>query len=359
VLVPQTLNLPHDEQEKAIGRLTNKLLSQLPAESRKMYILQPRTFISEETFATAVLESMGISPEDMRQAQMSAEAVESLLRAASDEELEAALESAGIEPDYGFLMLVTHLAEQAAAAGDTERTTKLMTLRERLAGRSGAEVTVDQLIEALQQAHETGHLAEAVAQTRGVLDYTFFTALTQRIEETADDQQAERLSVLRSAILEAIDEFDATVKTEIESATQTLRFALSQDDPVAALRSSVKEPSGALFVVIDANLNAARSDGQVEVVEVLEQLRDAALEIFEESLPARQRLVNQLARTTDPREQRSLMEGVPELLDDELSALLAETAGAARTSGLEPMALALEQAAAIVAETRAQAGAGQ
>jgi hypothetical protein len=356
VLVPQSLNLPHDEQERAIGRLTNRLLSQLPAESRRMYILQPKTFISEETFVTAVLESMGISPDDLRQAQQSAQLVESLLKADSDADLDAALEAAGSEAAYGLILMISQLAEQADAAGDPERAKGLVRLRDRLVDRSGIEVSFDQILKLLAEAHSEGRLTDAVAQIRGVLDYQFFAALTQRIDSSTDAGEKERLAGLRTAILEASDEVDATVRSEIEAATDILRAALSQPDPVAALREKVDVPSGALLVVIDANLEAATKEGQDDVVHVLEAMRNAVILMIEEGLPPKQRLVNRLARTLDPAAQDQLLTESPELLDEELMQMISETVAAARSSGLEQVAVALEQASARIAARNPSAG---
>jgi hypothetical protein len=225
-----------------------------------------------------------------------------------------------------------------------------------LVDRSGIEVSFDQILELLAEAHAEGRLTDAVAQIRGVLDYQFFAALTQRIDSATDDGEKERLAGLRTAILKASDEVDDTVRSEIEAATDTLRAALSQPDPVAALREKVDVPSGALLVVLDANLEAAEKEGQDDVVHVLEAMRNAVIHMIEEGLPPKQRLVNRLARTLDPATQDQLLAESPELLDEELTQMISETIAAARSSGLEQVEVALEQASARIASRNPSEG---
>ncbi len=354
VLVPQALNLPHDEQEKAIGKLANRLLAELPTESRRMYILQPRTFISEETFRTAVLESMGISSDDLERARRSADLVDRLLATTDEESLDAALAEAETGIDYELILLVSELGQQAAAAGDEARAVALAKLRERLVERSGEVISFDRLLDILSEAASADRLVDLVAQLRAVLDYEFFAALTQQIEQSTDEERSEELTALRGSILDAIDQVDATARAEIEKATEVLRAVLASPDPVAALADAMPEPTGALFIVLDANVDAARKEGQDQVVAMLESIRLAAVELAEDRLPPRERLVNRLARTPEAERQRALIDEHSSVVDDELLSLLAETAAAARASGVGEIADSLEQAAELVAARRKQ-----
>jgi hypothetical protein len=61
--VPPELNLSEFEQQKLIGDLTNRVMSSLPAEQRKGYLLRPRSFLTLDSMVQAVLEAEGITLE--------------------------------------------------------------------------------------------------------------------------------------------------------------------------------------------------------------------------------------------------------------------------------------------------------
>ena len=60
-LTPTELQLPHVEEQKIIGNLTNHLMNSLAPEQRKSYLFTPQTFISTESFLKAILAADGIT----------------------------------------------------------------------------------------------------------------------------------------------------------------------------------------------------------------------------------------------------------------------------------------------------------
>jgi hypothetical protein len=68
ILVPSELALPHLEEQKIIGDLSNRLMNELPPEQRKAYLFTPQTFLTQESFIKAILAADGIT-EEMIQAQ--------------------------------------------------------------------------------------------------------------------------------------------------------------------------------------------------------------------------------------------------------------------------------------------------
>lgn len=349
VLVPMTLNLPHDEQERAIGRLANRVLASLPSEQRKMYLLQPQTYLSEDSFVRAIFAASGVTDDALLAVRAAADLVEVLLAAPDEAARKEALADAERAVDYDFLLLITALADDANQRGDAVRARALSELRDDLARTNGVTITLDGVLTQLQAAQEAGQLDEAVAHFRSILDYAFFSALTQRIEAAGDGPDAQALTRLRTDLLAAIDRVDATAKAEIEAAVATLRSVLQAPDPVAAVRALPEAPSPAFFLVLDANLAAASDDDRQQLTALLARVRDAAIELIEEQMPPLERLVNRLARTNDPAAQAALLDGSPELLGSDLATMIAEMVAAARSANAADVAAALESAARALA----------
>jgi len=348
VFVPEALGLGRDEQEREIGRLTNRVLDSLPQAARRMYLLQPRLFVTERSFHDAVLEASGVSRESIDRARAHAALVERLLAAPDPAAMDALLAAEGTAVDAELVALVQGLAEQAAAAGDTARVGRLVALRDALAPQvEGLTLTLDELIDELAAAREAGELEPAVAMLRSVLDYAFFAALTERID-AAEPAGAEALRALRAALLEATDAVDANARAEIEAAVRLLRAALAAPDPRAFLGPRAGEIASTFFLVLEANLAAAEEGGQDDLVAALGAVGDAAAEAYEASLPALARLVSRLARA-EADERDTLLDGAPDLVGPELVAALDQAAAEARAGGAEPVARALEAARASVA----------
>jgi hypothetical protein len=83
-LIPQELNIPENERQRMIGQLSNRVMSSLPSERRKGYLLQPRPFLTFQTFLEAVLEADGITREMLDQQRAKAQAIAEMVQAVDD-----------------------------------------------------------------------------------------------------------------------------------------------------------------------------------------------------------------------------------------------------------------------------------
>jgi hypothetical protein len=345
VFLPDSLSVPREEQEKAIGRLTNRVLESLPAEERRMYLLQPQTFIVEQTFVDAILEASGVSRADLDRARERGRLVERMLQAGSPEELDSLVADRDEGSDYELLLLVGALIDDAEAAGDDARAEGLRDLRETLAARFGElRLGIDEVLPELVKAHAAGTLDDLVAPLRSLLDYGFFTQLTERID-AADGAQREELTALRAALLEAIDRLDASTKAEVEAAVELLKWVLQSRHPRPALESRLEELSPAFFLVLSANLQAAEESADPAVVERLHAIQSAAVELVEGSMAPLDRLVNRLARATDAESRREALAAAEEPITADVVAALRATASRAAAGGAAEIAANLEAAA--------------
>ena len=60
---PAELGLAHDEQERRLGTLINRVVDDLSQEKRKGYLLQPQTMLTLQGLVEHVLEADGITKE--------------------------------------------------------------------------------------------------------------------------------------------------------------------------------------------------------------------------------------------------------------------------------------------------------
>jgi hypothetical protein len=153
-------------------------------------------------------------------------------------------------------------------------------------------------------------LEEAVVEARPSIDYSFFQAMTDRIESlkaSGKTAEAEHLSDRRARILDIVEHYDKEAQEIFENATTLLREIMQEDDLEAALRARSDQLDDAFMLVLSANLASARRAGQVDVAEQLEQMSSMAVDIIQEKLPPDDRLINNLMMAPTPEETSALL----------------------------------------------------
>ena len=136
VLMPNELGLHHNDQQKIIGDLTNALMNDLPPEQRKAYLLTPKTFLSMQSLADAVLEAEGITPKMLERQKAKAQLINDFLQAQDEESLRKLVKERDAELDYEFFQILTASAQAAQVDGQAEMAQALLGLRAMLAGLS-------------------------------------------------------------------------------------------------------------------------------------------------------------------------------------------------------------------------------
>jgi hypothetical protein len=358
VVVPGELGLTHADQERRIGQLANRALASLPVDQRRMYLLQPRTFVTEATFLEAVLEANGVTAADRQRMQEATALIERLIDAPDDATVKAQLTSVGRDGDHALPALAHALARDAAARGDARRAATLEVVRDRLARVIvPAAPSLDDLIAELRQAHADGHLDAAVGALRPILDYGFFAALTDRIDR-ASPPDAGTLSELRTALLAAIDAIDDRATADLRRGAEAVQRVLRAPDPVTAVRALGEGIDDAFLIALRDGLEQADARGETHVASRLAAVFQAAVETLEASLPARDRLINLLARADAADARRNLIDGHRDLLDADLVRVLRESAVDLRAAGAGTVGDNLTAAADDI-ERRLQPGLGK
>jgi hypothetical protein len=367
VFLPPELHLPESEQQRIIGSLTQEVMSTLPAEGRKGYLLNPRTFFSLDRLMTAILEADGIT-EDMLEAQHAKmQLLEQLLRTDVRDEREALVRAQDEQLDYEFFQLLTANIEYAESNGRDEVVQDLTDLREQLLAWSsvGREVTarqeaiealgdtitrealLDKLIEAAHSQDDI-KIETMVAIARPAIDYVFYQQLTERIDQATSSGQldeANTLRALRERILELAEALDEGVRRAAEEATTHLQQILKADDlPAAVMQHLADIPDLGLFLnVLAANINAAEEAGQTEALERLRRVSELITAAIEEASPPEIRLVNKLLAADYPDGTRALLHEQASRVDDQLLELMNLMRESLAQSGRSELAEKLDQ----------------
>jgi len=371
---PTGSNLSEMEQQRIVGEMTNRLISSLPAEQRKGYLLRPRNFLRLEGMIEAILEADGITPEMLQAQRARVALLDRLLRATSEDARRVIVQENEKLLDYEFFQLLTVNLELAQVGGQVQAVQQLLTLRNQLlewtaTGREiasreeairslGQEITREGLLDKLVQAALAGEQAKIetmVAVARPAIDYLFYQQLTERIEaaeRAGDTGQANRLKALRQSILELTAEIDAEMQRAAEETDQLLQKILDSEDPERAIRANLDQVDDLFLNVLSNRLRAAEQSGRSDEAERLRQVGDILMKLVLENQPAEVQFINQLLNAEEPDGTAALLQAnrqqiTPRLL--EMMRLVGEELNkSGRLEVAQRLARIREQAAALL-----------
>jgi len=318
--VPPDLSLPADQRERMLGDLVNQVMASLPPERRKGYLLQPKSFLTLDSLIQEVLHAEGIDEEAMARQQIGLQVIESLSGALEDDEAFQRMVSEHEDQlDYQFFLLLTASIESARSDGDQQRADRLVQLRERLAesqpeAPSAADLPKDLpgLVSwVIEKSESEKDVREVAAGIWPLLDYQFFRAFTDRIEQKEKEGDAEgsrRLKELRAQLLEVREAMEKEANESLKSASEFLQQLMESDDPESMIRANPEKLDTSLLTVLAANEEAAKKANDEESSNKLRELMDLILRRVEEDMPPGLRLLNRLLREERPEKIQAILE---------------------------------------------------
>jgi hypothetical protein len=253
--------------------------------------------------------------------------VHKLLDAKNDEHLKQLVEEHDAELDYQFFQTLTAAMETARADGKEDLAQHLVALRTRLLDLTtvgkreaaqrkaieslGEKVTQEELVQKMIECEDEDQLQAYVALGRPLMDYTFFLALTEKInaaQAEGNSGEAQRLMDLRARILDFQAKYDAQLAVALEWAANLLREILQSQDREATVREHLGEIDDAFFTVLSANIAQAEEKGEKRIADDLRRVGDLVVELLQESAPPEIRLINQLMRAEYPKGTKKILE---------------------------------------------------
>ena len=358
VHVPPELNLNQLQREQIIGQLSQQVMNNTPPEQRRAYLFQPQMMLNMQTFMEKVLETEGITPEMIAWQRQQAELLQTLARADKDVVDHLLKERLG-EIDETFFAMLQSYIDAASQMNDDRQLLPLINLRARLMTETPAGRRLEKRQVALhkfnQDARKQGELTpelllkhvlanqededivnNLVLAGQRALSYQFFQLLTDAIEaqeKGGNQAAAQRLSAIRSNLLQLYDSLQQQSQQMLETATNTLQSILSAPDKEAAIQENLERIDDAFMYVLSARMAEAEEEGRTAEAQALSELYDLILQQAEGGLPPEIQLLNQLVRVETKAEQEQLIEENEELVSPELLLLLDRVLEQAQDTG--------------------------
>lgn len=363
--MPTELGLPDPEQQRVIGDLTNRVMSSLPPEERKGYLLRPQSFLRIEGMVEAILKADGITPEMLEAQRARTILLDRLLQAASEDARRLIAEENDEQLDYEFFQILTLNIELAEASADEDVARQLLRLRSQLlewtttghevAAREdairelGADLTREGLLEKLVAASQAGEDAKVetmIAVGRPAIDYIFYQQLTSRIETEegkGNRSEAEQLRALREQVLEVTAQVDAEIKLAAEEADQLLRQILASEDLESSIQANLGRIDDLFLHALSMNLQAVEQEGHTEDSERLQQVGEIVMKLIQESQPPEIRFINSLLTADYPDGIQALLQENREQIDERMLELMKLVEDDLQQSGRTALAERLAQ----------------
>ncbi len=333
---PTEVQMTRNEQERVIGPLINQVMSSLPAEKRKGYLLNPQTMLTLKGMVERILEADGVTKE-MLEAQEKRMALIQRLMGVSAESLPEVIRQEEALIDEEFFALFSRFAEAALMSGDENALQHLRRVQQALLEHSaigrelqsatkalegvqkslqalGNELTREKLLDLVLTAPDEAHLQAYVQLVRPGMDYEFFQLLSQRIEAAAGEEK-ERLTSVREKLLSFIDVIDSALRQRREVARRNLDALLKAEDVQAALQANLGAVDEYFVEALTTELEEARRKGDLE--------RSAKLQM----------VLEMIEQQSAPPPEVALIERLLEKADDEAALLEAIRAEDAETLG--------------------------
>jgi hypothetical protein len=353
LFIPMNLNAKEADQQKMIGRLTQQVLTNLPPEKRKGYLLQPQQFFNLKTMIETILQADGITPEMLAKEEARLNFLQELVDTTDDANLDDLIKSHDADFDLTMFQLLSSALAAAATDRQREEFDRIQHLRDRALELTSlgkkikqqqvyvdaftANPTRETLLDQLIAAEDVEVREALLAMGRPLLDYPFFQALTARIDAAKKDGKAAeeaKLTALRKEILTTRDKIDAQAQAVMESKVALLRELLGTPDAELdkVIKAHLNDLDDLFFEVLAQNLQQAQqSDAQAFAR--LQKIGDAAMRAIQSTQPPEVRFVNTLLQIEYPGQTKELLERNKQVLGPEFIAWMEGLAEDLRQNG--------------------------
>ena len=340
---PPNLNAPLNEQEKQIGPLINRVMTSLPQEKRKAYLLQPQSMFTYQTLIEKVLEADGITKEMLEEQQKRIKLLEKLITSPKENRLQIIKDEEALF-DIGFFTLFSRIVQSTIAQGDETSKKELIEIQQLLfentkvgkelfgqaketeaalkalqdAGKDG--LTREKLLDVITNIRSDVGLTTIVSYVRSGLDYEFFQSLSEKIDQTSEPAEKKRLTDLREKLLAMTDEIDKRLKVEFENSKALLEKIIQSENIEAELMKVVDSVNEIFVQILEGELSLARKKGDLDRINKLEQVMIVIEKISSPSEGVK--LLEALLDTKSDAEVDGLLEENKGEINDEFLALI-------------------------------------
>lgn len=294
---PPELGLPLNEQEKLIGPLINKVVSNLPNEKRKAYLFQPQTMLTLQGMIEKILEADGITHEMIQEQQEKVKLLQQLITLTSPEDQKKMIQEEDARIDEAFFVLMSQLLQSAIAEQDQESTKKLAELQQlllaesttgkkikaqsddaraasaRLNEASKKGLTRETLLDLILSAPSEVQFQTLIRMARSGMDYQFFQILSDRIEAAQGDEKA-KLEETREKMLTLVDALDEEMNKRVQATRQIIDALVKEPNLEAAIQQVLPIVDEMFVKVLQEEIKSARQHSDLERITKLQKILD-------------------------------------------------------------------------------------
>ncbi len=325
---PPELGLPRNEQERMLGGLINQVFSSLPQEKRKGYLFNPQSTLTLQGLIERILEADGITKEMLQAQQQKINLIRRIATVTDEGVLQEIIKEEDKNIDAEFFSILGHLAESAAMQGDRQSALALSELQRKLLplttyGREvqkqseevqsaiqelqalGKDLSQEKLLDLIVKAPNEIRLSVYVSIARQAMDYTFFQLLSQRIDSAAAEEK-EKLTGLRTLLLEMTQEIDRQVAERAKQTRQAIEQIVSAPDMEQILAQNISLIDDLFMQEVERMLADARTQGDLAKSAKLNQIIDIVQKLS--AAPGADLMENYLDAPNDAARQKFLQD---------------------------------------------------
>jgi len=234
--------------------------------------------------------------------------IQKLAEMEDDKALEALAKVEDENIDSEFFNLMNQLIEASVSRGDENFARQLGELQQKLlpittfgkelqersaemeiAGKTlqdlGDEVTREKLLDLIIEAPNDVRVEAYVGMTRGGMDYEFFQLLSNKIEAAEGDEE-QRLTDLRTKLLELSEQIEKEIEARINAAQENLGRLLSVDNIKETTLQNLRAIDEFFVQVLNQEIAKAKEEKDAEREGKLQLVVDALTEASEQAQAA-------------------------------------------------------------------------
>lgn len=359
VLMPMELNMGQVEQQRIIGQMTQTLMRGLPEDAPRGYLLTPKTFFTFQSMVEAILEGDGVTPEMLKEQQAKVELLRTLVRLSNEDELRKAARENDAKIDATLFELLSATMDANLQAGRDQVAQQLSAVQKILVEETtyGAKVgarlklleafqkspTRETLLDQLIAADDAESREMLVTMGRQLLDYSFFQALTNKVDTAPDAAAKDKLVALRKEVQDVRDRVDAAGRAYMQEKANLIQAIATSKDPLQTARENADMIDDAFLQVLQMNAQTAQQRGDEKTVQAFAALQEIALQVIAERQPPEIQIVQALMAAKYPDETEKLLHEVKDIADDRLIQVMIQYADQLSQNDRTDMAAKLTQ----------------
>jgi hypothetical protein len=332
--VPMEINMPRQQQEKAVGDLLRELTAKIPNEMKKGYLFQPKSALTMQGLIEMVLQADGVTPEMMEEQRARARLVETFMQT-PDEELPGLVEANDASLDAQFFSTMTLMAQRLLQDGQRDLAEHVVQTQQAVMAIStfgkemvekarvqeevvqeialeiqglGANAGREDFLDlAFKYADDEDRLQALVGLVRPAFDYQFFQELTAKIGE-APSYQRDALQNLRDRLLELTAMIDQQTQLAVREAASFLRALLESPNADALIAANIGMIDDTFMAVLQANIQESERQGDAQTSARLKDAYNRVVSALRQNMQPELRFINELLGETDENARQMVQE---------------------------------------------------